>query len=59
MSGRVLGLVGTCFRSLDSASFLANEEWMFFLIPSQSSSAVTEYFYATLFGPLQPFPMTT
>lgn len=59
MSGRVPGLVGTCFRSLDSASFLANEEWMFFLIPSQSSSAVTEYFYATLFGPLQPFPMTT
>lgn len=32
MSGHVPGLVSTCFRSLGSAYFLADEEWMFFLI---------------------------
>lgn len=56
MSGHGPGLVGTCFRSPGSASFLATEDWIFFL-PSQPSPAVTEY--ATLFGACRRFRWLT
>lgn len=52
MSGRGPGLVGTCFRSPGSASLLAIEDWIFFLIPSQPSSAVTESPHCGVWGSL-------
>lgn len=60
MSGHGPGPVGTCFRSPGSASFLATENWIFFLIPSQPSRLQQLLnTYATLFGARRRFRWLT